>query len=308
MEKSWPKFDLTISQHDRGLLISQHGKAYIAKHWRLATPVIEMVEIALVHGLTSLIQNGAPQSSKLEPSGDGAEYLSFARKPNEYWVMVINDNSATSRRSRSDVNKVLFSKRYRHVLKQAEIPCQVEKFRNASNIEVPAKYAEAAIKACLPYLDIHAIRSGRRGVTGEYPGFRNEADIEKWLMENLNDQQLGRKIKVEGRQIRIDTGLMIDILLRDKESGELIVLEIKQGRAQPKDVEEQLQRYVSSPDVKNRAQGRPVIGCLVAELVESSVKAAVENAKYPVVAFEIQWHPTDSVTLKRVAGSWPSAF
>ncbi|MBI5376409.1 MAG: DUF91 domain-containing protein [Candidatus Schekmanbacteria bacterium] len=304
MKRIWEKYDLTIEQVDRGLLISQGGDAYVAKEWRLTQQVIKIIEIALQNGLVSLIQNGHPQPSKREPMGDGAEYLSFGRVPNELCLMVLNKNSPTNPNSRTDVKKVLFRKHYRHVLKQSDIPFEVEKYRNASNIEVPVDYVEKAIKACLPYLDIHAPRKGRRGHPEKYPGFSEEADIERWLMENLDEHSLGRKIRVIDRQVRVETGL-IDILLQDKVSEGLIIFEVKQGRAQPIHVEEQIARYLTSPYIQNLANGKPVIGCLVAELVESTVKKAVENSQHPIVAFEIKWDSPKNVTLKRVAGSWP---
>lgn len=88
MERVWPEQGLKVSEVSRGLLVEQRGDAYVAKNWRLSSSVIDVINRALHYGLISLIQNGQPQTSKREPTGDGAEYLSFARRPNEYWIMI----------------------------------------------------------------------------------------------------------------------------------------------------------------------------------------------------------------------------
>ena len=252
-----------------------------------------------------MIQNRHPQPSKRAPMGDGAVYLSFARCATEYWVLGLNDNAGPDSRSRSDVQRVLFNKKYRSALVQADIPFQHEKFRNASNIEVQVEYVDAAINACLPYLDSHALQRGKGGIGGTYPGFRDEADIERWLMENMSEQLLGRRLSIVARQKRIDVGI-IDILLRDEVTGGLVVLEVKQGRAQPVHVLEQLARYVASPDLKRLASGRPVFGCLVAELIEETTRAAIEGSPMPIVGFTVSWKSNDKVSIRRAAGDWPT--
>lgn len=303
MNKKWAEYDLQISDSDRGLLITQNGDGYVAKNWNVTQPVINIFEKALKYGLTCLLQNGHPQPSKREPEGDGAEYIAFSRVPNELWVMCIDDNSPSSKKSRNDVLQVLFNKRYRGVLTQAGVPWKTENFRNASNIFVPVENFEDAIKACIPYLDIHAKRGGKRGKAGEYPGFREEADIERWLMENFNDEMLNRKIRVTGRQVRIDAGI-IDILLEDKGSGEIIIVEVKQGRAQPVVIEEQLQRYITSDDMISRANGKPILGCVVAEKIEKTVIDSINNSPHKIVGYEINWQNKNLVTFNYIAGKW----
>lgn len=305
MNRAWTKYCLELAETDGGLFIRQADEAYLARDWRLTKSVLEVVEIALSRGLACMIQNRHPQPSKRAPMGDGAIYLSFARRSTEYWVLGLNDNAGPDRRSRSDVRRVLFNKLYRSALVQADVPFQLEKFRNASNLEVPVEHVEAAIDACLPYLDSHALQRGKGGLRGSYVGFRDEADIERWLMENMNDELLGRRVSIVARQKRIDVGI-IDILLRDEATGGLIVMEVKQGRAQPVHVVEQLTRYLASQDTKSFASGRPIFGCLVAEVIEQNTRAAIENSPVPVVGFTITWKSKDKVLLRRAAGDWPS--
>ena len=305
MNRSWPKHSLELVEAEGGLLVKQGHEAYLARDWRLTKSVLEVVETALNRGLVCMIQNRHPQPSKRAPMGDGAIYLSFARSATEYWVLGLNDNAGPDRRSRCDVRRVLFNKNYRSALVQADVPFQHEKFRNASNLEVPVEYVDAAINACLPYLKIHALQRGKGGVEGSYPGFRDEADIERWLMENMSDELLGRRVSIIARQKRIDVGI-IDILLRDDETGGLVVLEVKQGRAQPVHVLEQLTRYLASPDMKTLASGRPVFGCLVAELLEETTRAAIERSPVPIVGFTINWKSNDKILIRRAAGNWPT--
>ena len=303
MKRTWPKHSLELSNTARGVLVRQDGDAYVAKGWELSESVLKVVETALRCGLACMIQNRHPQPSKREPMGDGAIYLSFARRSTEYWVLGLNDNAGLDRRNRSSVERILFNKNYRHALIQADIPFQVEKFRNASNIEVPFQYLQDAVEACLPYLDTHAHQRGKSGVEGEYPGFRDEADIERWLMEQTDDKTFGRAISIVGRQVRTEVGI-IDILARDNESDGFIVIEVKQGRAQPVHVEEQLVRYLSSRYMAQLSKGKPSVGILVAELIEASTREAIERSPMPILGYTVEWRSNRKVVVKKVAGNW----
>ena len=157
----------------------------------------------------------------------------------------------------------------------------------------------------MQYADSHAPRNGRSGHKGIYPGFRDEADIERWLMENLGSGTiLGRPLELVDRQVRTETGI-IDILLRDKVTGGALVLEVKQGRAQPEHVTAQLQRYVTSDYVRRSFGSSTAIGCLVAETIERNVQQAIESCGFPAVAFEIRWRSQGEVDINLVAGAWP---
>lgn len=303
MKRAWKEFSLELADTDGGLRVRQGDDSYIARGWKLTQSVLAVVEVALSHGLGCMIQNRHPQSSKREPAGDGAVYLSFARKPTEHWVLGLNENAGADRQGRSNVVRALFNKNYRHALVQADIPFQVEKFRNASNIEVPIEFAEHALKACLPYLDSHAGQKGKGGIEGEYPGFRDEADIERWLMENLNEGTFGRGLSIVGRQVRIDVGI-IDILARDELTDSIVVIEVKQGRAQPTHVVAQLARYIASEDVARIANGFPVKGMIVAELIESTTKDAIERSASNLLGYTIEWRSSRSVVVEKVAGKW----
>jgi RecB family endonuclease NucS len=194
-----------------------------------------------------------------------------------------------------------FSSYFQNKLPLFGIPSTAAVVQNFSTTLV--RHAEDAVKACIPYFDIHAKRGGKRGKAGEYPGFREEADIERWLMENLNDKMLNRKIRVIGRQVRIDVGI-IDILLEDKESGEIIILEVKQGRAQPIVIEEQLHRYITSPDMIIRAKGKPILGCLVAEKIEKTVINSIKQSTHKITGYEINWKDKNIIDFKYIAGKW----
>ena len=303
MNRDWKNFSLELADTDGGLRVRQGDEAYIARGWKLTQSVLAIVEMALSHDLGCMIQNRHPQTSKREPMGDGAVYLSFARKSTEHWVLGLNENAGSDRQSRTTVVRALFNKNYRHALVQADIPFQVEKFRNASNIEVPIEFAEKAVKACLPYLDSHARQKGKGAIEGEYPGFRDEADIERWLMENLNKTTLGRAVSILGRQVRIDVGI-IDILARDELTGAIVVIEVKQGRAQPIHVVGQLARYLASKDIARIAKGSRIVGMIVAELIESTTKNAIEQSTSNLLGYTIEWRSSRKVVVKNVAGKW----
>lgn len=303
---TWEPVELSLTEVESGLLVQQYRDSYIARNWRLTPDVVSTVELAVKYGLVCMIQNRHPQASKRGAKGDGTVYMSFARRSSEYWVLTIDHNSSVGgKKPWGTLQQVLINKRYRHALQEASIPNAIESFSNASNIQVPFEYAEAALRACEGYIDRHAQRRGRSGIEGEYPGFSDESDIERWLMENLEARTpLGRSWKILGRQVRTEVG-MLDILLQDQADGTVIVLEIKQGRAQPRDVSEQLHRYVASDYIRQRFGSGAVIGCLLAEKIEGSVMKAVEDSNFPALAFEIQWHSADNIQIRHAAGDWP---
>lgn len=297
---------LSLTEVENGLLIRQHDDCYIARYWRLTPDVEFIAQLAMNYGLVCMIQNRHPQTNNRGAKGDGTVYMSFARRSSEYWVLTIDQNSSVGGKKPSGIlQQVLINKQYRHALQEASIPHDIESFSNASNIQVPFAYAEAALLACSPYIDRHAQRRGRSGHDGQYPGFRDEADIERWLMEKLEARNiLDRRWKILGRQVRTEVGMM-DILLQDLADGTPIILEAKQGRAQPRDVREQLHRYVNSEYVRKRFGPIAVVGCLFAEKIERTVVEAVADSTFPALAFEIQWLGPDNVQIRHAAGEWP---
>ena len=305
--RAWSKANLTLKETQNGVLVEQGQDSYLARHWTLSTDLIWIVDLAIAKGLPCLMQNRHPQASKRGAKGDGAVYLSFARNDCEYWVMAVNDHSsAIGRKPWGTINTVLINKQYRHALEEASVPHAIEPFRNASNIQVSIAHAEAALCACMKYVESHSPRKGRSGHRGIYPGFRDEADIERWLMENIDrGMLLGRSVEIVDRQVRIDSGSgIIDILLRDTATGGAIVLEVKQGRAQPEDVTSQLRRYVTSDCIRQRFGSINAVGCLVAEKIEHSVVQVVNSCDFPAVAFEIKWRAHGEVDINLVAGAW----
>ena len=305
--RAWPNADLTLKETQNGVLVEQGQDSYLARHWTLSTDLIGIVDLAIAKGLPCLMQNRHPQASKRGTKGDGAVYLSFARNNYEYWVMTVDDHSsAAGRKPWGTINTVLINKQYRHALEEDSVPHAIEPFRNASNIQVPIEHAEAALCACMKYVESHSPREGRSGHRGIYPGFRDEADIERWLMENLDrGMPLGRHIEIVDRQVRLDSGSgIIDILLRDTATGGAIVFEVKQVRAQPEDITSQLRRYVTSDYIRQRFGSINAVGCLVAEKIERSVVQVVNSCDFPAVAFEIKWCANGEVNINLVAGAW----
>lgn len=311
---AWPDHRLTMAPHPAGLWVGQEiegeRQEYLVRGWAMSPSLRRVIDVALAHGLTCLLQNGHPQSSKRGLLGDGAVYLSFARRPEEYWVLVVNDRSGKPTPSgglRTSVDMVLFNHHYRHALEQAGVEHAIEPYRSASNMEVPVAALEQALAACAPYIAHHAPRSGKRGAQGAYPGFRDEADIERHLWQRLQTDRcfLGRAITPIERQLRIANGF-IDILVRDDASGGIIVIEIKQGRAQKDAVLTQLPRYVQHDDIRALAAGRPIAGVLVAEHIDAGVIAACQHLNIPerVLAVEVAWKGPASISLVHRYGSW----
>ncbi len=57
---TYPEWNIEISKHINGLLISQRERTYLARKWQITSEVQEVIDTALSFGLTHLWQKGHP--------------------------------------------------------------------------------------------------------------------------------------------------------------------------------------------------------------------------------------------------------
>lgn len=103
----------------------------------------------------------------------------------------------------------------------------------------------------------------------------DERTLEDNIEKNFEDfgKRIGLRLKLEGRQYPTTVG-PIDLLGRDKKTGQYIVVELKRGRSADK-VFGQLSRYMGWVR-KNLAEGDDVIGVIVAAKIDDKLRAARE--------------------------------
>ncbi|MBK9578949.1 MAG: DUF91 domain-containing protein [Fibrobacteres bacterium] len=284
---AFPEIGLELEQAAEGVVVRQFGDAYVARNWRLTDDVIAKIKICLGSGLKAMIQVRHPEYANRMPKGDGVIYFSFARSEKEMWIVVFNDNSPfPKKRPFDNVSTVLINKRFRHFLTAGDIPWVTEKGRSACNVEIPCEFLETAIASCLKGMEGDFQKN--LSILGDQKGgFRGESDIEKWLMENLEDRS-GGQLEIIGRQVRLENGI-IDILAIDKDSDQVLIIEVKQQRAVSSVVEEQIPRYLASQRVMGICKNRRAIGVLVAEEIPESIRRLIREHSLPLRGYEIKW-------------------
>lgn len=108
--------------------------------------------------------------------------------------------------------------------------------------------------------------------------FKRMMISEKTLEDNIEanlaiiGNALGRDLRFEGRQYQTTVG-PIDILTRDKASGQYVVIELKKGRSADR-VFGQLSRYMGWVR-ENLAEGEAVAGVIVAEKIDDKLRSAI---------------------------------
>lgn len=106
-----------------------------------------------------------------------------------------------------------------------------------------------------------------------------ETKLEQWLVEHWQDVDFGSKLKLyeedgEGVGQQYDTGVVgrIDLLCEDEETGALVVIELKRGRASD-EVVGQLARYLGWTQ-RHLANGRQVRGVILAPEFDEKLRYA----------------------------------
>jgi RecB family endonuclease NucS len=101
----------------------------------------------------------------------------------------------------------------------------------------------------------------------------DERTLEDNIEKNFDDfgRRIGIKLKLEGRQYPTTVG-PIDLLGRDRTTGQYVVVELKRGRSADK-VFGQLSRYMGWVR-KNLAEGEDVVGVIVASRIDDKLRSA----------------------------------
>lgn len=115
----------------------------------------------------------------------------------------------------------------------------------------------------------------------------SEKTLEDNIEKNFEDfgKRIGRSLELVGRQYPTTVG-PIDLLGRDKKTGQYVVVELKKGRSADK-VFGQLSRYMGWVK-KNLANGGDVAGAIVGAKIDDKLRAArdAHDTKVDLVEFE----------------------
>lgn len=301
----WESIDLTISEVSDGLIITQCGESYLAKHWELSNEVISVIDKAIEHGLTCLIRHSHPKKNNRLPANKrGVKYIGFSQFPEESWVFVL-DRFPVKRRTSNRIapTQVTFEKHYRGVLMSAGITIADES-GGGQNSFVPIHELEPALEACgakeREEVEL-AIGSRDWKRVAESIGFVREDMLERWMVEEWRTLPFGNQLILVRNQFPANGYL--DILAEDKKTKSEIIFELKRSTANRKVIENQLTQYVEC----RRQNANVVWGAVVARNFSAEALAAAKEADFPLQLYRFH-HVNGRFRLEKIWGDWRAPY
>ena len=285
------KNGIELRDVDSGLLVKQFGDAYVARNWQLTDRTVKLVRTAIESGLRWMIREGHPRANALWPSGRGTVYLAFSPTRENQWSMAIDRFS----RSRGDFGAAVFNGKYHEQFVQHGVAFEFEKRnRTAGHMVVASNHVLRTLRL-LRKLDHRVLYLGRSNKTIE--GFATEYDIQRALLFDWRNTVLSERYDVITDEFPVDLGQnprRIDILCRDRDSDDRLVVEIKRAEASL-DAIRQIKGYLRALNRRTDFRGIPVAGALVAERIPLAVRK--EAKRSGIFAYEVSY----PVELERVA-------
>ncbi|PVE25787.1 hypothetical protein DC522_03165 [Microvirga sp. KLBC 81] len=291
----YPEGDIRITTDAKGLFVSQHGRSYLAREWRLTSEVLEVLQTALEFGLTHLWQEGHPSKSESHHIS-----FSFSHAP-QTWVFVIGKEAKPP-----NVRWVTFHQKFKGYLREGgflDEGSRKAEWENSGgkNILVRPEY----LHPVLSYLPLDDIKAGqlpqidKSGVLDPHRTYiKREKDLEDELEAMLRAHPKVRSVARQRQYLPNVTGdprcipdLIVDI------GSEVLVLELKPGNTSEADVAQPC-RYRVNKALVAEYQGRSVRAVLAAANFQQS---AVETAILRDVSL-YAYEQRGRVTLELVRG------
>jgi len=274
---------IVVEDVDGGLLVQQRGEAYVARNWCLTPPVDQLIETALSCGLDCMIRDDHPRRNSRWPNTRGVVYLAFSQGPSMQWSLAID----TFRAGGGDYGHAVFNGKYHEQFVAEAIPFTFEG-RNKSSGHLVVERAQVipTLKA-LSSFD-HSVLVHNRAVHAG-AGFSTEYVIQREILTNWDQTPWGARYDVVQDEFPVDGGLTsrrIDILARDRLTGDWLVIELKRAEAKPEAVMQVADYLLALGRQDKFAQGR-LDGVVVAERIPSSVRTLSRSEG--IAAYEIGW-------------------
>ena len=282
---------IQLEELDKGLLVRQYEDAYIARRWRLSDHTIELVRTASRSGFRWMIRKGHPQSHARWPSGKGRVYLAFSPTRENQWSVAIDSVNTKG----DNYGIAVFNGKYRRLFDEQGIDFEFEKRNRTSGHLVIDRPRVLSTIQTMADFDHSVLYLGRSHSDDRC--FATEYDIQRKILFEWSKTPFGASAQVIGDEFPVDTGKnprRIDILARDDQSGDYIVIEVKRAEVQL-DAIVQLKDYVGGLSGRENFSGTDLHAVLVAERIPPKVIAAAEAAG--IAAYEIAY----PLTFRRLA-------
>lgn len=274
---------IEIEEIAEGLLVRQGGEAYVARNWRLTAPVIELIERALASGLVWMIRDDHPRRNIRWPNTRGVVYVAFSPTPGGQWSLAID----TFRPASGNYGHAVFNGKYHAQFVKRGIPFVFEgRNQPASHLVVASQQVIPVIEA-LAEFDHTVLALNRAPHTGD--GFTTEYVIQRVLLEGWEATPWGERYAVVQDEFPVDggrTSRRIDILARERATGDWLVVELKRAEASVAAVR-QVADYVLALGRRDDFAHARLDGVLIAERIPSTVREVAEREG--VALYEIRW-------------------
>lgn len=287
------RFDngIELTDVEGGLLVSQHGDAYVARNWKLSDATVELVETALKSGLRWMIRKGHPQAHARYPSGKGRVYLAFSPTRENQWSLAVD----TYREGRNDYDFGVFNGKYHKQFQERSVPFKFEaRNRSAGHMVVAREHVLPTLRL-MGELDHSVLYLGRSSRTAE--GFQTEYDIQRAILLEWNKTPFSERYEIISDEYPVDSGVnprRIDVLARDASSGDTLVIEVKRAEAKIAAVQ-QIEDYLVMLGHRDDLAYGKLKGVLVAERIPEVVRSYANDQG--IEAYEAEY----PFSLKQVA-------
>lgn len=272
-------------------MVRQGVEAYVARDWCLSPPVIALVEEAMKAGLNKMIRINHPRHNARWPNKRGVVYLAFSPTESQQWSVAID----TIRTKTGDFGHGVFNGKYHEQFVSHGLPFTFEKRNKVAGHLVVAREHVLPTLAALSGFN-HEVLNLVRG-DRNHLGFTTEYDIQSAILNRWDETPFSVDHAVVQDEYPVDGGLhsrRIDVLARDRKSGDCLVMEIKRAEANL-DAVRQVEEYLLALGRKDEFAHGKLQGILIAERIPEMVREAAKLSG--IAAYEVNW----PVVLTRVA-------
>jgi len=282
---------LEVQEVDQGLLVRQGGDGYIARNWELSTATEELIQAAIEAGLGCMIRADHPRCNARWPNPRGVVYLAFSPDPTKQWSLAIDTYCPKWR----DYGAAVFNGKYHAQFVDADIPFSFERRNKGAGHFVVARNDVIPTIRVLSNFDHSILTLNRATHDGE--GFTTEYVLQRQILTNWEQTPWAKRYDVVQDEFPVDgghTSRRIDILARDRQTGDWLIIELKRAEASTEAVHQVTSYRMALAQRDDFAFGR--LDCaLVAE--RSSLSAREVTGSEGVAVYEAEW----PLTFRRVA-------
>lgn len=233
-----------------------------------------LIKKAIACGLGCMIRQDHPRRNARWPNMRGTVYLAFSPAPDLQWSLAID----TFRQARGDYRFAVFNGKYHEQFLSAGIPFVFEGRNKTSGHMVIQRNNVFAALDVLAGCDHSVLAMKRAFASGD--GFTTEYVIQRQIMQNWHGTPFAERYDIVQDEFPVDGGLTsrrIDILARDRVSGNWLVIELKRAEAKVEAVH-QVESYLLAFGRRDDFAFGRIDGVLIAERIPTAVKTAALNA------------------------------